>query len=328
MAAKKAFITGITGQDGSYLAEQLLDEGYEVHGMVRRSAMEDLRGRFGRIGHLLDRITIRTGSIESYVSIFDLLSREAYDECYHLAAQSFVAESFLDGFSTLHTNIDGTYHFLTAIRQLQPDCRFYFAGSSEMFGDADESPQGETTRFRPRSPYGISKLAGYELVRNFRKVYGLFCGVGFLFNHESPRRGSAFVTRKIATGVARIHAGLQSGLSLGDLDAQRDWGHARDYVRAMTMILRADEPDDFVIGTGVARSVREFCEVAFNHVGLDFEKYVRVDKQFVRPPEDRQLLADASKARDVLGWEPSIGFEEMVREMVQSEIEILQETGL
>ncbi len=320
MAAKKAFITGITGQDGSYLAEQLLDEGYEVHGMVRRSAIEDLQRRMSRIDHLLDRITIKTGSLESYVSIFDILSEEHYDECYHLAAQSFVAESFLDGFSTLHTNIDGTYHFLTALKQLQPECRFYFAGTSEMFGDAVESPQNELTRFRPRSPYGISKVTSYELVRNFRKAFDLFCGVGLLFNHESPRRGRAFVTRKISCGVARIKAGLEKELHLGNLDARRDWGHAKDYVRAMTLILRNDEPDDFVIGTGETHSVREFCDKAFSYVGLNYRDFVKTDNRFFRPEESSQLVANADKAKTILGWEPQISFEQLVAEMVDSEL--------
>ncbi|MEM7011036.1 MAG: GDP-mannose 4,6-dehydratase, partial [Verrucomicrobiota bacterium] len=317
--------TGITGQDGSYLAEQLLDEGYEVHGMVRRVAIENPRGRYGRIEHLLDRLTLKTGSLESYVSIFNILAQEQYDECYHLAAQSFVAESFLDGFSTIRANIEGTYHFLTAIRQLQPDCRFYFAGSSEMFGDAVESPQNEETRFRPRSPYGISKMSGYELVRNFRESEGLFCGVGLLFNHESPRRGRAFVTRKIANGAARIKAGLDKELLLGNLDARRDWGHARDYVRAMRLILSAEQPDDFVIGTGETHSVREFCEKAFGRVGLDYQDYVKVDPRFVRNSETVQLVADPSKAAEKLNWKPAVSFQELVEEMVDAEVAQLNE---
>src|SRR5436305_2300312 len=244
---KKALITGITGQDGSYLAEHLLDLGYEVHGLVRRVAFEDPERRFSRIKHVLDKVQLHPASLESFSSMFQVLSREKFDECYHLAAQSFVAESFDDGFSTFNSNINGTHYLLAALRQLNPECRFYFAGSSEMFGKVRETPQNEMTPFHPRSPYGISKVAGFELTRNYREAYGMYCCSGIPFNHEGPRRGFEFVTRKVTDAVARIKFGLQSELRMGNLDARRDWGFAGDYVRAMWLMLQPNHPDDFVI---------------------------------------------------------------------------------
>src|SRR5262245_47205393 len=267
---KKALITGITGQDGSYLTEHLLELGYEVHGLVRRVALEDPHRRFTRIGHLLDKVTLHPASLESYPSIFHVVSQHEFNECYHLAAQSFVAESFRDGFSTMNTNINGTHYMLAALRELQPKCRFYFAGSSEMFGKVRETPQKETTPFHPRSPYGISKVAGFDLTRNYREAYDMFCLSGILFNHEGPRRGFEFVTRKITSGVARIKMGLATEVRLGNLDARRDWGHSADYVRAMHMMLQQPEPDDYVVSTGETHSVREFCELAFTEVQLDY----------------------------------------------------------
>jgi GDPmannose 4,6-dehydratase len=323
---KKALITGITGQDGSYLTEYLLSLGYEVHGLVRRVALEDPIRRFGRIAHLIDRITLHGASIESYPSIFNVISRQEFDECYHLAAQSFVAESFADGFSTMNTNINGTHYVLAALRELQPRCRFYFAGSSEMFGKVRESPQRETTPFYPRSPYGISKVAGFELTRNYREAYDMYCVSGILFNHEGPRRGFEFVTRKITSTVARIKLGLASDLSIGNLDAQRDWGHASDYVRAMHLMLQQPEPDDYVVATGKSHSVREFCEMAFAEAGLDWRGYVRTDERFSRPAEVQQLVGDATKARNVLGWQPRYEFEDLVKEMVQSDLKAVTET--
>ncbi len=321
---KKALITGITGQDGSYLAEHLLSLGYEVHGLVRRVALEDPQRRFARISHLLDRLTLHPASLESYPSLFHVVSRVEFDECYHLAAQSFVAESFLDGFSTMNTNINGTHYLLAALRELRPGCRFYFAGSSEMFGKVVETPQRETTRFHPRSPYGISKVAGFELTRNYREAYGMFCASGMLFNHESPRRGFEFVTRKITSTVARIKLGLANELRLGNLDAQRDWGHAKDYVRAMYLMLQEGEADDFVVATGETHTVREFCRLAFGEVGLDYEEYVRVDERFLRPAEVDLLVGDASKARRELGWEPEYSFQQLVSEMVAADLEAAQ----
>ena len=318
---KKVLITGITGQDGSYLAEELLDRGYEVHGLVRRVALEAPDRRTERITHLLDKITLHPASLESYPSIFHIISRYDFDECYHLAAQSFVAESFADGFSTMNTNINGTHYMLAALRELQPKCRFYFAGSSEMFGKVHEVPQNESTPFHPRSPYGISKVAGFDLTRNYREAYNMFCVNGILFNHEGPRRGFEFVTRKISNTVARIKLGLASELRLGNLDAQRDWGHAKDYVHAMYLMLQQPEPDDYVIATGESHSVGEFCERAFAEAGLDYRKYVVTDERFRRPAEVDQLIGDASKARRVLGWQPKYTFSELIREMVQSDLE-------
>ena len=311
-----------TGQDGSYLAELLLSLGYEVHGLVRRVALEDPGRRFNRIEHLLDQMTLHPASLESYPSIFHIFSRHAFDECYHLAAQSFVAESFADGFSTMNTNINGTHYMLAALRELQPKCKFYFAGSSEMFGKVREVPQKETTPFHPRSPYGISKVAGFELTRNHREAYGMFCVSGIFFNHESPRRGFEFVTRKITSGVARIHKGLASELRVGNLAAQRDWGHAKDYVRAMHLMVQRDEPEDLVVASGESHSVREFCELAFAEVGLDYRDYVIQDEKFYRPAEVEHLIGDSSKAREALGWEPQYTFPELVKEMVHRDLEL------
>jgi len=317
---KRALITGLTGQDGSYLAEILVDLKYEVHGLVRRVALEDPQHRFNRIQHLLDRLTLHPASLESYPSIFNVISRNQFDECYHLAAQSFVAESFADGFSTMNTNINGTHYMLAALRELQPNCKFYFAGSSEMFGKAREVPQKETTPFHPRSPYGISKVAGFDLTRNYREAYGMFCVSGILFNHESPRRGFEFVTRKITSAVPRIKNGTQKELRLGNLEARRDWGHAKDYVRAMHLMLQRDEPDDFVVASGESHTVREFCELAFAEAGLDYQEFVVQDEQFYRPAEVDSLIGDASKARAELGWRPEFGFRALVEDMVRSDL--------
>lgn len=322
---KKALITGITGQDGSYLAEHLLALGYEVHGLVRRVALEDPERRTSRISHLRDKIELHAASLENYPSIFHVVSRHAFDECYHLAAQSFVAESFADGFSTMNTNINGTHYLLAALRELRPQCRFYFAGSSEMFGKVREVPQKEETPFHPRSPYGISKVAGFDLTRNYREAYGMFCANGILFNHESPRRGFEFVTRKITSTVARIKAGLATELRLGNLEAQRDWGHAQDYVRAMHLMLQQEEADDFVVATSETHTVQEFCELAFGEAGLDYRNFVQVDQRFYRPAEVDLLIGDATKAQRVLGWKPTYSFQDLVREMVRSDLELLSQ---
>jgi len=317
---KKVLITGITGQDGSYLAEHLLDLGYEVHGIVRRVALEQPEQRLARIAHIRDRLTLHSGSLESYPSIFHIISRCDFDECYHLAAQSFVAESFADGFSTMSVNVDGTHYILAALRELNRKCKFYFAGSSEMFGRVREIPQVETTPFHPRSPYGISKVAGFYLTQNYREAYGMFCVSGILFNHESPRRGFEFVTRKITSAIARIKLGLQSELRLGNLDAKRDWGHSADYVRAMHLMLQQQNPEDYVIATGETHTVREFCEIAFSEAGLDYRDYVMVDPQFYRPSEVDLLIGDASKARRDLGWKPRLTFRQLVSEMVYCDL--------
>jgi GDPmannose 4,6-dehydratase len=319
---KKALITGITGQDGSYLAEHLLGLGYEVHGLVRRVALEQPEHRLGRLRGILKQVQIQAANLDSYASIFHVLSKQKFDECYHLAAQSFVAESFADGFSTMATNINGTHYVLAALRELQPECRFYFAGSSEMFGKVHETPQVESTPFHPRSPYGISKVAGFQLTMNYREAYGMYCSNGILFNHESPRRGYEFVTRKITNGVAQIKRGLATELYLGNLEAKRDWGHARDYVRAMHLMLQQPSPDDFVVATGETHSVREFCELAFAEAGLDYRDFVKRDEAVYRPAEVDLLIGDASKAQEALGWKPTVNFAGLIKEMVQADLEL------
>ncbi len=325
MAKKKALITGITGQDGSYLAEYLLELGYEVHGMVRRVALEDQAHRLSRIQHILDRIKLHCGSLESYPSIFKIVSKIKPDECYHLAAQSFVTYSFEDEFSTLNNNINGTHFVLSSVNNAAPECKVYFAASSEMFGKVEEVPQKETTRFHPRSIYGISKEAGFELTRNYREAYNVYACSGILFNHESPRRGFEFVTRKITSTAAQIKLGMADKLYLGNLEAKRDWGHAKEYVKAMHAMLQQDKADDFVIGTEETHSVKEFAEVAFKTLDLDYRKYVEVDKTFYRPAEVELLIADTSKAKKELGWNYKIKFEQLVEEMVKADYEYYKE---
>ncbi len=323
---KRALITGITGQDGSYLAEHLLNLGYEVHGLVRRVALEQPGQRLSRLKDCLDRIHIHPASLDSYASVFHIFTRHQFDECYHLAAQSFVGESFADGFSTMNTNINGTHYVLAALREVQPKCRFYFAGTSEMFGKAQQTPQRETTPFHPRSPYGVSKVAGFYLTLNYREAYGIPCSNGILFNHESPRRGFEFVTRKITDGAARIKLGLASELLLGNLEAKRDWGHSQDFVRAMHLMLQQPEADDYVVATGESHSVREFCELAFGELDLDYRDYVRKNEAVYRPAEVDLLIGDSSKARKVLRWEPTVKFAGLVKEMVRADLELLSST--
>ena len=318
---KKALITGVTGQDGSYLAELLLEKGYKVHGIVRRVALEHPQARMWRIRHVLDRIHIHSASLESYASLFDIISDVKPDECYHLAAQSFVSYSFEDEFSTINTNLNGTHYVLSAIKRQAPECRFYFAASSEMFGNVKESPQNENTPFHPRSPYGISKMAGFELTRNYREAYGLFALSGILFNHESARRGAEFVTRKITSAAARIKLGLDSEIRLGNLEARRDWGHSRDYVRAMWLMLQQAEPEDYVIATGESHSVQEFLQAAFDYLGLNYRDHLMIDDELYRPSEVNILQGDATKARKKLGWAPTTSFEELVKEMVDGDLQ-------
>ncbi len=321
---KRALITGITGQDGSYLAELLLAKGYEVHGLVRRVALEDARHRLSRILHIRDRVHLHAASLESFPSLYSAVNKVQPDELYHLAAQSFVSYSFDDAFSTFRTNIDGTHYVLESVKQAAPTCKVYFAGSSEMFGNAPETPQNEGTKFSPRSPYGISKVTGYDLSRNYREAYGLFVCSGILFNHESPRRGFEFVTRKITSHVAQIKRGIIDKLPLGNLDASRDWGFAGDYVLAMWQMLQQPQPGDFVIATGESHTVREFCEVAFHCAGLDWNRHVVVDPDFYRPAEIHQLIGDSSLARRQLGWAPTTSFEELVRSMVEHDLQLSQ----
>jgi len=318
MPRRIAFITGITGQDGSYLAELLLEKDYEVHGMVRRTALEAPEQRLSRIRHLLDSIELHPASLDSFASLFKIVNRIRPAECYHLAASSFVSYSFEEEFETLHANIGSAHYLLSAIHDCAPACRVYFAGTSEMFGAARETPQHESTAFVPRSIYGISKVAGFDLVRNYRARYGLHASSGILYNHESPRRSPEFVTQKIVTGAARIRAGLATELRLGNLDARRDWGHAADYVRAMWLMLQQEKPGDFVIATGVTHSVREFCQRALARAGLDGSAYVVSDDRFFRESEELELRGDASRARDILGWSPAYDFEALVDEMTDA----------
>jgi GDPmannose 4,6-dehydratase len=319
---KKALITGIDGQDGSYLSEFLLKKGYQVHGIIRRVALEDPEHRLWRIRHILSKITLHPASLESFASLFRIVHKIKPDECYHLAAQSFVSYSFEDEFSTINTNINGTHHILAAIRELAPRCKFYFAASSEMFGKVRETPQTENTPFHPRSPYGISKVAGFDLTRNYRESYDMFACSGILFNHESPRRGFEFVTRKITHAVAQIKLGLAKELRLGNLDAKRDWGFSGDYIEAMWLMLQQDKPDDFVIATGETHTVKEFVQLSFSYAGLDWKKYVKIDKNLFRPAEVHLLLGDYSKAKKKLGWKPKVKFQELVRMMVDNDLAI------
>lgn len=318
--SKRALITGISGQDGSYLAELLLEKGYEVHGIARRMAIENPEHRLFRIRHLVGKVELHGGSLESYPSLYQVISRIRPDEIYHLAAQSFVSYSFEDEFTTMSANVNGTHYMLAAVRELVPKSRFYFAGSSEMFGNPPEVPQHEETLFRPRSPYGISKVAGYYLTRNYREAYGIYACSGILYNHESPRRGLEFVTRKITSTAAKIKLGLAHELRLGNLDARRDWGHAREYVKAMWMMLQQSKPDDYIVATGQNHSVGDFAELAFSYAGLKLHDYLKIDDKYKRPAEVDNLLGNCEKAKKALGWQYSLSFKELVREMVESDI--------
>ena len=325
---KKVLITGITGQDGSYLAELLLEKGYEVHGIIRRVAIEDPENRLWRIKHLLDKVILHSGSVDSFPSVYKVVEKVKPDECYHLAAQSFVTYSFEDEFSTINTNINGTHFILSALKDRAPHCKFYFAGSSEMFGTVNSTPQSENTPFNPRSSYGISKVAGFHLMRNYRELHNIFAVSGILFNHESPRRGFEYVTRKITSTVARIKLGLVNELKLGNLDAKRDWGYAGDYVKAMWLMLQQKEPDDYVIATGKSHSIRELLEIVFGQVNLKWGDYVTVDERLYRPSDKHELRGDYSKAKKKLSWEPNVSFEELISMMVNADIKELQRQQL
>ena len=321
--SKVALITGITGQDGSYLAELLLAKGYKVHGIVRRVALEDETHRVWRIRNIIEDITLHAASLESYASLFKIVQKIKPDEVYHLAAQSYVTYSFEDEFSTLNTNINGTHYILSAVKEFSKSLKFYFAGSSEMFGKVTQIPQDENTPFHPRSSYGISKAAGYYLTRNYREAYKLHASAGILFNHESPRRGFEFVTRKISFAVAKIKKGLQKKLKLGNIKSKRDWGHAQDYVKAMWTMVQQKNAGDYVVGTGKEHSVEDFAKKAFAHVGLNYKDYVVMDNTLIRPSEVDTLLANYSKAKKVLKWEPKISFNDLVIEMVESDLKFV-----
>jgi GDPmannose 4,6-dehydratase len=314
--AKRALITGITGQDGSYLAEFLLDQGYQVFGMTRRSSTNS----FDRISHIIDRITLLSGDLLDEHSLATAIRESQPDEIYNLAAQSFVPTSWAQPVLTAEFTAVGVSRLLEAMRAVKPDARFYQASSSEMFGKVQETPQTERTPFYPRSPYGVSKVFGHWITVNYRESYGLFACSGILFNHESERRGLEFVSRKVTDGAARIKLGRATRLALGNLDARRDWGYAPDYVRAMWLMLQHETPDDYVVATGVTRTVRELVAVAFEHVGLNWEKYVDVDPKLIRPAEVDVLVGDAGKARRVLGWQPTVSFETMIGKMVEADL--------
>jgi GDPmannose 4,6-dehydratase len=318
---RRALVTGITGQDGSYLAELLLEKGYEVVGMVRRTSTVN----FERIKHIQDKVTLVTGDLLDEVSLINLLREHRPQEIYNLAAQSFVQTSWAQPVFTGETTALGVTRMLDAVRIVDPEIRFYQASSSEMFGKVVEVPQKETTPFYPRSPYGVAKVYGHWITVNYRESYGMHATSGILFNHESPRRGLEFVTRKISNAVARIKLGYDEELRLGNLDAQRDWGFAGDYVEAMWLMLQQDQPDDFVVATGETHSVREFCELAFSHVGLDYKNFVVLDERFMRPAEVDLLVGDPSKAFEKLGWRPRTKFDELVRTMVDADLQQLKE---
>ena len=314
---KVALITGITGQDGSYLAEYLLEKGYHVVGMVRRTSTID----YSRIAHIQGQIEFAHGDLADQGSLYEIFDMYHPDEIYNLGGQSNVQLSWSQATLTADSTALGVTRLLDCMRQVTPKARFYQASTSEMFGEADESPQNEKTHLNPRNPYGVAKVYGHLITLNYRQKYGLFAVSGILYNHESPRRGLDFVTRKITHGVAQIKSGQAKELRLGNLGAQRDWGFAGDYVRAMWMMLQQDQPDDYVIGTGGAHSVREFCQIAFNAVGLDYRDYVVEDERFYRPNEKFPLVADPAYARKKLGWRPEVSFESLIRRMVEADLE-------
>lgn len=321
VATRTALITGITGQDGSYLAELLLEKGYRVVGMIRRTSTETT----GRIAHLFDQVELVHGDLLDQNSLIDIVQQYQPDEVYNLAAQSFVPTSWKQPVLTGEFTALGVTRLLEAVRLAKPDARYYQASSSEMFGKVVEVPQSEATPFYPRSPYGVSKVYGHWITINYRESYDMFAVSGILFNHESPRRGLEFVTRKVTYGVARIKEGLANSIALGNLDARRDWGFAGDYVRAMWLMLQQDNPEEYVIATGTTRSVEDLCKVAFDVAGLDWRDYVEIDPRFIRPAEVDLLVGDRTKAEQQLGWKPEVSFERMIEMMVEADIELVRE---
>ncbi|MBW7858116.1 MAG: GDP-mannose 4,6-dehydratase [Leptonema sp. (in: Bacteria)] len=316
---KRALITGIGGQDGSYLTDLLLSKGYEVHGIVKRESFEDSQHRLGNLLHCIDKISLYPISVNNHLSLYKLFRDIQPDECYHLAASSFVHYNFDDEFLILNNNFNSTHYLLSTIKELKPTCRLFFAGSSEMFGEPDVSPQTELTRFNPKSIYGISKIASYYMVRNYREKEGLFACTGIMYNHESPRRGHQFVTRKITSTVAKIAKGEADHLSLGNLDALRDWGWAPDYVEAMWQMLQTNESDDYIVATGKLHKVRDFVDIAFSLAGLDYQKYVKTDERFFRPSEKIPLCGNPDKISARLNWHNTRPLEEVIKAMLQVE---------
>ena len=319
---KRALITGITGQDGFYLAEYLLGLGYEVHGLARQTGLEHIKSNLLQDvpPELYERCQLHAVSLDNFPGLYRLISKTSFDECYHLAASSFVGDRLADGYQTIQNNIASTHYLLAALNEFQSKCRFYFAGSSEMFGRPKDAPQTEETPLNPRSAYGISKVAGYHLARNYRESYGMFCGVGILYNHESPRRRPEFVTRKISMAAARISLGGREKLQLGNVEGRRDWGYAPDYVKAMHAILNHDHPEDFVVASGVLHSVADLCSLAFSHVGLEWRDHVETNTAFYRNEEEIPLVGCTAKIEREIGWRPVTTFRQMVCKMVDADV--------
>ncbi len=324
---KKAFITGITGQDGSYLSELLLERGYEIHGLVRPDNSREQENPYWRIEPFREKLTLHSGSVENYRAMVRVMEEVKPDECYHLAAQTFVSQSFDDEIATMNVNVNGALNILSAIKQAGGPCRIFFPGSAEMFGRTNISPQNEATPFHPRSIYGVSKTCGFELVRHYRETHGMFAVTGILYNHESPRRGIRFVTRKITSSAAKIKLGLAKEIRLGNIETRRDWGFAGDTVKAMHKMLQADSPEDYVIATGKTHSVKDFLEMAFGELGLDYKKYLVVDPEFFRKSEACILVGDPNKAKTRLLWEPETTFPEMVKNMAISDLNLFRKTS-
>jgi GDPmannose 4,6-dehydratase len=316
---KKVIITGITGQDGSYLAELLLSKGYEVHGLVRRESFEDIE-KLNNIKHIKNKIYLHEGSVNDHLTIFKIFSKVLPDECYHLSASSFVNYSFNDEFQTMNNNFNSTHYLLSTIKEVKKDCKFYFAGSSEMFGEPSESPQSEITPFNPKSMYGISKVSSHYLLKNYREKENIFACTGIMYNHESQRRGNQFVTKKIISSAVKIKMKLQKELYLGNLDVKRDWGYAPDYVTAMWLILQQEKSDDFIIATGKLHSVRDFLEIVFTYLELDYKDYVKVDPKFFRASEKKPLCGNPEKIKKIIGWENTKSLEKVIKEMLDFEL--------